>query len=278
MIDIEALLKKSRELAPLPASTIRLASLATASGSTPLSEIVDVIAYDQALTLKLLKSANSVYEHSELPITDARDAVFRLGVARVLALSVATAVNPLLRRDVSQYGFAEGALWQHSVATAASAEVLPDFCEHPIPPETFTAALLHDVGKLVMGRFLSPEVLEALQRARNEGGLDACAAETRVLGINHAELGGSIVRNWKLPEGIANGIIYHHDPAAGGSAICDAVSLANAVAKSVEGALPLEGADEGVLVRLGVDPDKLDGLVSIASAKFASVRAVYYQT
>jgi len=86
---------------------------------------------------------------------------------------------------------------------------LPSFT---VPPETFTAALLHDVGKLVLGRFLDRDIQEFLERARSDGGRSGPEAETEVLNVNHAELGGLIAAHWKLPRSICVGIQYHHEP------------------------------------------------------------------
>jgi HD-like signal output (HDOD) protein len=277
MIDIDDLIAKASTLQPLPASAVQLASL-IASGNSDLDEIGNVIAYDQALTLKLLRAANSAHSASLTPITDARDAVFRLGTARVLALSVAANVNPLLKRDVSQYGLGEGDLWRHSVASAVAAEMLPDYCKELIPPETFAAALLHDIGKLVMGRFLSVEILGMLHRATTEGGLDPCAAESQILRVHHGELGGIVAQHWNLPESIVKGIIYHHTPSDGNHIICDAVSLANQIAKSVEKRLPPPTVLPSVLERLGVPANILDHLTGAATRSFEKISARYNAT
>ena len=58
-------------------------------------------------------------------------------------------------------------------------------------------------------------------------------AETEVLGVNHAELGGRIAGQWKLPERLMNGVTFHHTPDAGGDVVCDVVYLANVAAKRI---------------------------------------------
>ena len=103
---------------------------------------------------------------------------------------------------------------------------------HRPPPEAATAALLHDVGKLVMARFLGPEVLEAL-RAREAHGLTRMDAEAEVLGTDHAELGGLIARSWSLPESLVRGIREHGRPRTHGDTLVQAVYLSDVLAQAV---------------------------------------------
>lgn len=274
MVNLDELILKAHELSPLPASVVKLASLAVAP-DTDLDEIANVIAYDQALTMRLLRAANSAASGSSRAVTQAREAMFRLGLARVLALCIASNVNSFMKHDCSAYGLGEGELWRHSIATATVAETLPEFARQEIPAETFTAALLHDVGKLVMGRYLSHEDLDFIQRARTDGGLDRLAAESQVLLVHHGELGGIVAQHWNLPDRIVKGIIYHHQPAAGLDATCDAVYLANLVSKAIESDSELTGVDEGCLERLELAPAELPRLVTAAKSRFEAVSGRY---
>ena len=64
---------------------------------------------------------------------------------------------PAMQSAIPAYSLPEGALWRHSVAAAVAVDAMQSCQRTPVPSETFTAALLHDVGKLVMGRFMSPD-------------------------------------------------------------------------------------------------------------------------
>ena len=153
MIDLDRLIQQTREMAPFRATTVRLAQM-IASPDCDISEVAEVIAYDQVMTAKLLRAANSAAYANLNPIATAHEAVARLGTAQVLALAVATGARPHFQTRLPGYNLNDGALWHHSVAAAVAAEVAPRFCTRELPPEVFTAALLHDVGKVVMGRFI----------------------------------------------------------------------------------------------------------------------------
>jgi HD-like signal output (HDOD) protein len=278
MIDLTNLIEQANELAPLPASTVRLAGL-IGNPDCHLDEVTELIVFDQALTLKLLRAANSAAAASPVRVGNVRDAVTRLGTAQVLALAVAAGARHFLQTRLPEYGLDEGVLWRHSVAAAVAAETLPAFSSVESPPETFTAALLHDVGKLVMARFLNPEILGLIRRGREVDHLGQLEAESLLLDVNHAELGGLIAQHWNLPPRIVQGIIYHHNPGQGQDVICDLTYLANQLAKRIEAGLDGQIFVLNILPevaeRLALTPKTLDHLCPVAAARYAQVSRRY---
>lgn len=278
MIDLHQLIQQANELAPLPASTVRLAQVVS-SPDCDVAEVTELIAFDQALTVKLLRAANSAAHSGAIPVSTAQDAVIRLGAAQVLALAVACGARPLLQSKVPAYGLDEGVLWRHSVAAAVASETMMKFCQMDVPPESFTAALLHDIGKLVMGRFLSPEILNFIEQAQKVDHLGPLEAESLILNVHHGELGGLIAQHWKLPDRVVHGITYHHNPEQGLDVICDLTYLANLVAKRIEA--EIEGGksgftvDAGVVERLGLTAQALDTLCPLAAERYEQVSRRY---
>ena len=207
-----------------------------------------------------------------------------MGTGEVLHLAAAFGLRPLLQAKLRLYhGLGEGALWRHSVAAAVAAPTHPPVCDVEQPPESFTAALLHDVGKLVMGRFLSPEILTFIQQAQESDQLDRTQAEAQLFHIHHGQLGGMIAPELAhaAPE-IVLGITHHHQPGPGADVICDLTYLANHVAKQIEAGLwggkfdaPV---DVGALNRLGLSSEKLDLHFPVAAARYAKVSSGYQVT
>jgi len=282
VIDLEALIREARDMEPLPATAARLAGLVAAE-DPDLNEIVDVITYDQALTAKLLRYANSAASASRHPISTVRTAVIRMGIGTVLAVTVASAMRGRLDSALPQFGLGEGEMWRHSVASAVAAETVAGLTDVFVPPESFTAALLHDVGKLLLARHLDQEVQAWLRRALEEGGRTSVDAEAELLGVSHGELGGLIAQHWKLPISIVQGISFHHDPNRGGSPICDVVYVANSVAKQVlempdggdAGLSPDHGVLPEPLARLGLDAERSARVVTEAADRLDEVLAQY---
>lgn len=229
MIDLDRLIRQANHLEPLPATTTRLASLA-ADPDAGIRELVDIVSFDQALTARLLRFANSAAVGSREPVASVQTAIQRLGTGTVLTVAMGAAVRGPLTAAVPQYGLAEGELWRHSIASAMAIEALVRVARVSAPSAAFTAALLHDVGKLVLARFLDAEVLRVLHAARTEGGLSPLEAEVDVLSVHHAELGGLIAQHWKLPDAIVQGISKHHTADGNDDDVARLVRLADLIA------------------------------------------------
>ena len=130
-----------------------------ADPESTLESISEVVSLDQALAGRALRAANSAASAASSPITTVRDAVVRLGRSTMLTLALGTQVRRNLQQAVPEFGLAANVLWRHSVATALVAESLATACTVRIPPESYAASLLHDIGKLVLARFLNPDLL-----------------------------------------------------------------------------------------------------------------------
>lgn len=233
MIDQAALVKAAQALDPLPASVSRLAELVTRKNWS-MTQAEEVISLDQALTVRLLRLANSAAGGSRNQIATIEEALVRMGIGVVLSMATGSSVQRLTRTGLPEYGLSEGELWRHSVASALAAEAAAGVCQTAVPPESFTAALLHDIGKLAFVQFLDAERLRFVGEARARCDMEVAEAEVEILGFHHGELGGLIAQHWQLPSRIATAIIYHHTPTEGGDVVCDVVCLANVVAKRIE--------------------------------------------
>lgn len=229
VIDLDALIADASDLTPLSDSAVRLMALA-ARDQWSMREVLDAIGFDQVLTSRLLRVANSAAHARSSTVSDVQQAVVRLGMAQVVALAMGSAVRDRMQRALPAYGLSEGDLWRHSVAAALAAECLPLHCRVAIPLEAYTAALLHDFGKLLLSRRLTADALDFLRRAREQGQQAALEAEAQILSVHHAELAALVAQHWNLPDPIVRGICFHHAPDEGRAPICDAVHAANAAA------------------------------------------------
>ena len=277
-IDLKEVVQSAFTLPAMPASTVRLAAL-IASHNYNVEDVVEIVSFDPVLTLRIIRAANSAATGGATPATSVKEAAMRIGSAQLLSLAAATHARGIMKSELPEFGLAGGELWQHGITTALVAELLPDYCTTPIPAETFTAALLHDIGKLNLARFLNAETLAWLHRARAQGNASALEAEREILNVHHGELGGMIAQHWKLPDSIVQAIIHHHTPEEGCTTACHTVYLANLVAKSVQAilaasSLPLDPAPS-TLAHLGTTTDQLQQLCNLTSEKYTDLSARY---
>jgi len=264
LVDLDALVERAQELAPLPASALRLAGL-LADEDWDVAAVCEIVRFDEALTGRLLGAANSARSAPRAPITSVDQAVARLGAGVVLSLGIGPSVRPVMQAAVPEYGLDEGELWRHSVAAALTVDEARRFSKWPVEPHAFAAALLHDVGKLALARLVPTEALTSMSAARDEEGLSVHEAEEAVLRTSHAQVGALVARGWKLPEVIVSGIEHHHTPLSGGDRatrrLCQQIALADAVSQRI-GESPGDGSDEP-----GFDA-ALAGVLGITQAGF----------
>lgn len=186
----------AQSLEPLPASSARLSRILSKEDWS-LEEVAKTAALDQALTGRLLRAANSASSGSQRQFTNVGQAVMRLGPSLVMSVAMGPGIQSQMKDE-------EG-LWRHSVGTALATEVMRKSGLKP-PAGTFIAALVHDVGKLVIRRKLKRSGITITCANPEEPWQD----ESEQLGIDHAELGGSIAQTWDLPEGIPEAVAHHH--------------------------------------------------------------------
>ncbi len=204
MFTRDELIREALELDPLPASSTRLSQI-FASEDWSLQDVAKTAALDQVLTGTLLRYVNSAASGSAQKITQVSQAVMRMGPGLVMSVALGQSVSGPMKSDLPAYGMEEGDLFRHSIASAIAIENMRRLGLKP-PPGCFIAALVHDVGKLVVGRKLATMGIKISK--------DDCARtiETEQLGIDHAELGSAIAAAWELPEGVPEAVGGHHAP------------------------------------------------------------------
>ncbi len=191
------------------------------------SKIEDLLRYDSGITANILKLTNSAYFGLPAKIGSVRQAVVLLGWKRLGKLVMTSCVNAILDKRVPGYDLPAGELWRHSIAVSVAAELLAKELGIPADDEIFTAALLHDLGKLVLCNYVK-EDFQAIETAAGEG-IPFQAAERQVLGTDHAEVGGRLLENWSFPDPLVKSVRWHHEPDASEetSTIIDLVHVAN---------------------------------------------------
>jgi HD-like signal output (HDOD) protein len=238
LLDLEELMEQAQSLQALPASAAKVAAL-VAAPEPDLLQIATVAEADPALAAALLRRANSAASASSRTISTPRDAVMRLGASAVLQTVAGTVARPVLDQALPAYGLRAGELWEHCRVAAIATDLIGKTAKKALPAESATIALLHDIGKLVLARFLSEPLRDLLDRAYQEL-RSYRLAEREVLGVCQAELGGVLADRWNLPTSISLGITHYHAPQEYANTLgalepvlvsCHAVHLANFLAK-----------------------------------------------
>jgi putative nucleotidyltransferase with HDIG domain len=249
----------------MPGAAAKLLSLLGKSDTT-VSQIEEILRYDPGLTANVLKLTNSAYFGLPSKIGSVRQAVVLLGSKRLIQLVLASCVRAVLDKAVEGYDLPAGELWRHSIAVSVAAETLVKELKIPAVDVVFTAALLHDVGKLALGGFVQDDLkkIEGTASAK----IPFEVAEHFVLGTDHAEVGALILNQWSFPSDIVGAVQWHHAPDASAQVSClvDIVHVANVLTTMIgigggrEGLrhLPSEAATR----RLGLRAFQLEKIAS----------------
>jgi putative nucleotidyltransferase with HDIG domain len=205
---LESLLSRISDIPTLPTSVLRVMQMIEDPFCSS-SDLAKVIQADPAMAAKVLKLANSSYYGFRQKISNIPQAVTLLGFATLKNTLMAAAVFDMFR--VADTGLDLNALWKHSVTTATAAKLLAKRARYPQSEKAFTAALLHDIGKIVLARFLPQGLAEIMENVRVEQ-LAMYDAEKKVLGLSHPALGAWVMGRWGLPQPIVEAVEFHHHP------------------------------------------------------------------
>ncbi|HEY5282043.1 MAG TPA: HDOD domain-containing protein [Polyangia bacterium] len=270
MIDRTKILAGIKKLPAFSTTVVRLSELVNDAEAGP-GEFEAVVQPDMALTANLLRMANSAYFGLSRRIGSAREAITLLGVRRVFELGAMAAVDAVVPETLPGYGIDAGVFWTHSVAVAVIAERLSKERKLATPMLTFTAGLLHDVGKLVISSFLA-ECIEALHTELASGDMSLIACEQKFLGADHAQIGAELGVVWNLPEEVVKVIASHHAPETvnegRGDVLVDLIHAADCLSHSMGFGADVGGmhrqVDDAAIARLGLRHIDLEHVASRA--------------
>jgi len=179
------------------------------------SKIVTIVSYDPSLTANVLRVCNSAFYAAATPISDLQEAVTRLGFQQVYKLVTASTGARMLSPPQFGYGLESGELWKHSVAAAVAAQLIARKVGED-ENLAFTATLLHDIGKIVLSGSMDGAYTKIIKETENSA-QSLLDAEKKILGVNHAEVGGRLLNRWNFPANITTAVACHHAPKSAGS-------------------------------------------------------------
>jgi len=194
------------------------------------ADVVAAVESDVALLIAVLRLANR-----------AREGRIRVdtAVAAVEVLSPQT-VQAVANRMRTFDFFERASVWDaaperfrlHALATQHAADRVASEVGYENRDRLTVTSLLHDVGKLVLLHAYPGYPAQVHRGARTPE--ERIHQERRELGVDHALVGGVLIRRWGLPSSVATPIERHHNPEVEGEAAF--VRLADMLAHYEQGA------------------------------------------
>ena len=241
----ELILKRIRDIPSLPDVVNRIL-VVIAKPTTPASEIARLIAYDPGLTSKVLRMVNSAAYGFQRQISSIQHGIMILGFNNVRGLVLSASIFKLFEGHTHPGGLNHQEFWEHSLCTAVAARVLASQFQVPDADDIFSAAMLHDIGKVVLDIYFQQEYQVVLGHARRLNvpchGPAFYALEHKLLGITHAGIGSFLATKWKLPISFTEVIQFHHEPekAENCQSMVFMVALANQMAQLYHHNVPFQ--------------------------------------
>lgn len=209
-VDIDVLMQDADTLPAFPSVVTEILTRIDDPLSVP-EDFTEIISQDQVMVSKILKFANSAFYGFPRTIVTLKEAVMILGLDTLKSIVLAISTYSTLNSNSKGYGLDKGGLYQHSICCAMIARILAKKFKSENREKFFIAALLHDVGKLLLAPWISRYKRDILDAIRN-GNLTHWEAEERILGFNHAFVGSKLIESWNLPEVLTHVARYHHSP------------------------------------------------------------------
>ena len=210
MMDVDGTIKSIKSLPPFPDVCTKALKILDDPDAS-VDQVISIIQYDQAITANVLKLCNSAYYGLYRKVRSLREGLVLLGNRELKNIILTSTAVKFLHKENRGYDLAKGELWRHALATGIISRIISGRVTRAEPVSLFTAALLHDIGKVVLGSFVG-RYFEQVNALVNGGDHSFLEAESEILGINHATVGAKVAESWNFPEDIVHAIRLHHDP------------------------------------------------------------------
>ncbi|NLG35280.1 MAG: HDOD domain-containing protein [Lentisphaerae bacterium] len=198
-----------RDLPTIPALIADALRVIDDPGSSR-AEIESVVQRDQSLTAQLLRVVNSAAYGFSRRIESVREASIMLGTRKIKGIAGAMVAANLYAQPMA--GLVDPLeLWTHALAASTWAMEIIDFKRLWHAQSAVVAALLHDLGIVLLCQYATDRYREVLETSRREK-LHHVLVEQRVFRTTHAAIGAKLCAKWLMPVGLTQLVNGHHSP------------------------------------------------------------------
>jgi putative nucleotidyltransferase with HDIG domain len=194
---------------PIPQIALKILAFLEAGHS--LASLVKQIKQDQVVAAKVLRFSNSPLYNSGKEVTSIDRALVFLGENSLAEIAIAAAVSTSFGEPGAGYGLMRGGLYKHALAVAHVSKTLAIDTGLVDPGVAYTAGLLHDIGKIVLDRFVA-NALPFFYQYVPGGNKDYAELERELFATDHLEVGQRLAQQWRLSRVLTEVIAHHHWP------------------------------------------------------------------
>lgn len=203
-------IKNCKTLPAIPALPLQVLQMCR-SEDADIKKMGDLISNDPTFVAKVLNVANSsFYGGSRHKVTTVTQAITLLGMNSIATLAFCFSLYRDLRRHGAS-GFDHNQYWRRSLLSSVSGRVIGTWAKIIDCEEIFLAALLQDIGSLVLSE-THTDVYGTIMTQAEKNHTRLQELEREKIGADHSEVGAWLAENWQLPELLQAAIRCSHDP------------------------------------------------------------------
>jgi putative nucleotidyltransferase with HDIG domain len=202
-------LNKIKDIPTLPTIVFEL-NKHLENPETSIAKVSETIEKDQAMALKILKLVNSAFYGFKSRVSNIKNAVVLLGFNAVRNAIVSVSIINALPKSLLFQDFEMNEFWKHSLAVAVTSKNIAQRAGLESPDNCFVGGLLHDVGKVILAQYFQDLFVKVWSHMQQKC-VSFHQAELNELPVDHAKIGAYLAGRWALPQGLIDGLRWHHE-------------------------------------------------------------------
>lgn len=199
--ELKKIIMDTKTLPTLPGVINKLNTLSD-NDKASVQEMAKIVSSDQVLSARILRLANSP-SYGFYRVSTISNAMILLGVNVVKSLALSSSIFAIMEKN-------SVGLWEHSLGVGVAANLLARKLGLPECEEISTAALLHDIGKVIISLKCN-EADVSIRALISSKKIYSRDAERETIDTDHAEIGGWLAKSWFLPDKLSEPIACHHN-------------------------------------------------------------------
>ena len=175
-----------------------------------IADITKIITEDTGLSSCVLKLANSPMYGYYTNIDSISKAVTIIGTQQLRDMALAISVIRVFR-GIPESLINMTSFWKHSITIGIVARTLATYRREANVERFFVSGILHDVGQLILCT-RAPKLVQEMITASRETGVPHISVQRSMLGFDHGNVGGELLKQWRIPAIISEPVSCHHAP------------------------------------------------------------------
>ncbi|NLJ29546.1 MAG: HDOD domain-containing protein [Deltaproteobacteria bacterium] len=194
---------------PMPISLERLLEVIQNEVAS-IKELESIVQYDQTLSAKIMRIANSSYYGFRGKISTLARAMVLMGFEEVRSICLCTLLREMISGKMPLKARERETFWKHALVVGRVAALISQKRPWISKAEAYTLGLLHDLGQVIMAAYLSDHYhfILKLSKMRN---IPMWCAES-AYEVTHTVVGRWLAVKWGLPEVFQRVLEFHHAP------------------------------------------------------------------